>query len=213
MAVRSLRLAAIPGSASLLATASPPLHANCRRPRRQAPQAARALVRRGGASASRKARGADHQRRRARRELRCGSASLPAPSSLPPALRRVFESLSSKYRCRVSLEITVRSSESADCHNRITVQPLARSARSIRLSRRLLQRIFSLQYLTFDRGRRNFLGLPCQKSPSVKTTTFACGKTKSGQPGNLEFRRHPAIPCLRMIAMSFSWAHPHGRKG
>lgn len=86
----------------------------------------------------------------------------------------------------------------------MTVQPLARSTRSTRLSRRLLESIFSLQYLMFDRGRRNLLGLPCQKSPSVKTTTFACGKTKSGRPGNLKFRRHPDILCLRIIPTSFS---------
>ena len=105
---------------------------------------------------------------------------MPARSSLQKALRCVFESWSTKYGCRVSLETTFRSSESADCHNRIAVQPLARNARSIRLSRRLLESIFSLQYLMFDRGRRNCLGLFMPKVPVCENDYLSVREDKVG---------------------------------
>lgn len=67
------------------------------------------------------------------------------------------------------------------CHTRITVQPSLRNLRKFTMSRRRLRAILICQNgvrLSRHSGNRH----PCQKSPSMKTTTRCRGKTTSGLP-------------------------------
>jgi hypothetical protein len=43
------------------------------------------------------------------------------------------------------------------------------------------------------------MGQQCQKQPSTKITSLDLGKTKSGFPNILEFRRHPEILNARKV--------------
>jgi putative restriction endonuclease len=66
--------------------------------------------------------------------------------------------------------------------------------------------IFSLQNVEFVRGTLNERGLPCQKSPSTKTTTHSFRKVKSGRPGKWT-REHFLIALNLYCKLPFGQLH------
>lgn len=78
-----------------------------------------------------------------------------------------------------------------------TDHPDARSRAATRRSRLTLPAILTSQYPLFDLDRRSQTGQPCQKHPSMKTTTRAFVKTRSGRPSRPLFRRHPVKRAAR----------------
>jgi hypothetical protein len=70
-------------------------------------------------------------------------------------------------------------------------------------SRARFRASFGSQYAELLSGFLPWSGQPCQKQPSTKTASRSRWNTKSGLPGNAEFRRHPAIPFFLKIAASF----------
>src|SRR6516165_11410798 len=72
-------------------------------------------------------------------------------------------------------------------HSLITVHPWRWSDVVFSRSRRMFETIFAHQYAPFEPAASfGFTAgqfLPCQKSPSQKTISFADGKTMSGLPG------------------------------
>lgn len=92
----------------------------------------------------------------------------------------------------------------SDSHTRTTRQRRRRSWRVTRVSRCMFVSIFAIQYVALlplaSRSLRLGHFLPCQKSPSTKTTTLRLTITMSGFPGsclqcnrNLSPSRHSSL--------------------
>jgi len=80
---------------------------------------------------------------------------------------------------------------------RTTAHPRERSARDWFESLSMFLEIFGSQYCLFVAGIRLHFGHPCQKQPSMKIASFACGKAKSGFPAIGKCRLHPLTPDAR----------------
>ena len=94
--------------------------------------------------------------------------------------------------------------------NRRTAQPALSSRALLTRSRFRFPSTLEIQYSALcpprSLTRNSFQSLPCQKSPSQKTTTFCRKKTKSGLPGKDEtffLYLNPAFQ--RVLRRSISW--------
>jgi hypothetical protein len=112
------------------------------------------------------------------------------PSSRPTPARNALLSLAT-IPMRPAVDLRECS------HIRRTFHLRKRNSRVLRPSRRRFPRIFAFQYGLLSSGNRKQSGHPCQKHPSMNTTTRLERKTKSGLPGSFGCLRHPEIFAFR----------------